>query len=73
MHCLFSVCVYCCFENETMILISRENDVVALLSVAAMAPAAAEFPVGLRVLVVDDDATTLKIIEQMSIRCRYRG
>ncbi|TKY69225.1 Two-component response regulator ARR2 [Spatholobus suberectus] len=33
---------------------------------------AAEFPAGLRVLVVDDDATTLKIIEQMSIRCRYR-
>ncbi|XP_061371844.1 two-component response regulator ORR21-like [Gastrolobium bilobum] len=32
---------------------------------------AAEFPVGLRVLVVDDDVTTLKILEQMSIRCRY--
>ncbi|KAK7407691.1 hypothetical protein VNO78_09708 [Psophocarpus tetragonolobus] len=37
-----------------------------------MAPAAPDFPVGLRVLVVDDDATTLKIIEQMSLRCRYR-
>lgn len=30
------------------------------------------FPAGLRVLVVDDDVTTLKIIEQMSIRCNYR-
>lgn len=34
---------------------------------------AAEFPAGLRVLVVDDDATTLKIIEQMSTRCGYRA
>ncbi|KAK7308655.1 hypothetical protein VNO77_42275 [Canavalia gladiata] len=39
---------------------------------AAATAATAEFPAGLRVLVVDDDATTLKIIEQMSIRCRYR-
>lgn len=34
---------------------------------------APEFPVGLRVLVVDDDTTTLKIIEKMSISCNYRG
>nr|QSD99711.1 MYB family transcription factor [Melilotus albus] len=31
-----------------------------------------EFPAGLRVLVVDDDVTTLKIIERMSLRCHYR-
>ncbi|KAL5162361.1 Two-component response regulator ORR21 [Glycine soja] len=84
MGCVGCVCVlYCAFRflgyahSPTLCcasptLNSRENDVVSLLSVAAMAPAAAEFPVGLRVLVVDDDATTLKIIEQMSIRCRYR-
>ncbi|CAJ2674335.1 unnamed protein product [Trifolium pratense] len=30
-----------------------------------------EFPAGLRVLVVDDDVTTLKIIERMSVRCHY--
>lgn len=32
-----------------------------------------EFPVGLRVLVVDDDVTCLKIMEQMLRRCMYRG
>ncbi|XP_054810213.1 two-component response regulator ORR21-like [Prosopis cineraria] len=31
-----------------------------------------KFPAGLRVLVVDDDITTLKIIEQMSLKCHYR-
>ncbi|XP_058184112.1 two-component response regulator ORR21 isoform X4 [Rhododendron vialii] len=31
-----------------------------------------EFPVGLRVLVVDDDVTCLKIMEQMLRRCMYR-
>ncbi|KAL5070970.1 hypothetical protein RYX36_021857, partial [Vicia faba] len=34
--------------------------------------AVSEFPAGLRVLVVDDDVTTLKIIERMSHRCHYR-
>ncbi|XP_058724427.1 two-component response regulator ORR21 [Vicia villosa] len=34
--------------------------------------AVSEFPAGLRVLVVDDDVTTLKIIERMSLRCHYR-
>ncbi|KAK4261807.1 hypothetical protein QN277_004757 [Acacia crassicarpa] len=31
-----------------------------------------QFPAGLRVLVVDDDIMTLKIIEQMSLKCHYR-
>ncbi|XP_050232553.1 two-component response regulator ORR21 [Mercurialis annua] len=30
-----------------------------------------QFPVGLRVLVVDDDTTCLRILEQMLRRCRY--
>ncbi|CAL5205741.1 unnamed protein product [Lathyrus oleraceus] len=34
--------------------------------------AVSEFPAGLRVLVVDDDVTTLKIIERMSLRYHYR-
>lgn len=32
-----------------------------------------EFPAGLRVLVVDDDETCLKILESMLRRCRYHG
>lgn len=32
-----------------------------------------QFPAGLRVLVVDDDNTCLKIVEQMLRRCLYRG
>ncbi|VFQ73267.1 unnamed protein product [Cuscuta campestris] len=31
------------------------------------------FPVGLRVLVVDDDVVWLKIIEQMLRKCSYNG
>ena len=31
------------------------------------------FPVGLRVLVVDDDVVCLRIIEQMLRRCKYSG
>ncbi|ONK67118.1 uncharacterized protein A4U43_C06F15900 [Asparagus officinalis] len=31
-----------------------------------------KFPVGMRVLVVDDDVTCLKILDQMLQRCRYR-
>lgn len=30
-----------------------------------------QFPAGLRVLVVDDDVTCLRILEQMLLRCRY--
>lgn len=37
-------------------------------------PSRAEaFPVGLRVLVVDDDPTWLKIIERMLKKCSYEG
>lgn len=32
-----------------------------------------QFPVGLRVLVVDDDVICLKILEQMLRRCSYHG
>jgi two-component response regulator (ARR-B family) len=32
-----------------------------------------QFPAGLRVLVVDDDVTCLRILEQMLLRCRYYG
>lgn len=31
------------------------------------------FPAGVRVLVVDDDFTWLKIVEQMLTRCNYSG
>ena len=34
---------------------------------------AVEFPVGLRVLVVDDDPTCLKIVQHMLNKCRYQG
>lgn len=32
-----------------------------------------QFPVGLRVLVVDDDLTCLKMVEGMLKTCRYEG
>lgn len=40
------------------------------LEVAAVAE---QFPVGLRVLVVDDDITCLHILEQMLRKCMYNG
>ena len=36
-------------------------------------PVPLPFPAGLKVLVVDDDLTCLKILEQMLTRCMYRG
>lgn len=36
-------------------------------------PRAECFPAGLRVLVVDDDPTWLKILEKMLKRCNYEG
>ena len=32
-----------------------------------------QFPVGLKVLVVDDDIICLRIVEQMLRRCQYYG
>ena len=32
-----------------------------------------DFPAGLRVLVVDDDPTWLKILEKMLKKCNYEG
>jgi len=32
-----------------------------------------QFPAGLRVLVVDDDPTCLKILDKMLKRCLYQG
>lgn len=32
-----------------------------------------KFPVGLRVLVVDDDTSCLRILEQMLRKCLYQG
>lgn len=32
-----------------------------------------QFPAGLRVLVVDDDPTCLRILEKMLINCLYEG
>ncbi|PKA46063.1 Two-component response regulator ARR2 [Apostasia shenzhenica] len=39
---------------------------------AAPGAAQEQFPVGMRVLVVDDDVTCLKILEHMLHKCRYR-
>ena len=36
-------------------------------------PRADVFPAGLRVLVVDDDPTWLKILEKMLKKCSYEG
>ncbi|RWW45811.1 hypothetical protein BHE74_00048319 [Ensete ventricosum] len=40
---------------------------------AAAAGIPTEFPAGLRVLLVDDDATCLKIIDMMLRKCHYDG
>ncbi len=40
---------------------------------AADAVVSDQFPAGLRVLVVDDDITCLRILEQMLRRCLYLG
>ena len=32
-----------------------------------------EFPVGMRVLAVDDDPTCLKLLENLLLRCQYNG
>ncbi|KAG0458287.1 hypothetical protein HPP92_023444 [Vanilla planifolia] len=47
---------------------SCRADSADVAAVAAMD----QFPAGLRVLVVDDDLTCLKILEHMLLKCRYR-
>lgn len=32
-----------------------------------------QFPVGMRVLAVDDDPTCLKVLESLLLRCQYHG
>ena len=32
-----------------------------------------QFPVGMRVLAVDDDPTCLKVLENLLLRCQYHG
>jgi len=32
-----------------------------------------QFPIGMRVLAVDDDITCLKILERLLQRCQYHG
>jgi len=32
-----------------------------------------QFPIGMRVLAVDDDRTCLKILEKLLQRCQYHG
>jgi len=32
-----------------------------------------KFPVGMRVLVVDDDPTCLKLMEALLLKCQYHG
>lgn len=32
-----------------------------------------QFPAGLRVLVVDDDVTCLRVLKAMLLKCRYEG
>ncbi|KAG1334871.1 hypothetical protein COCNU_03G009900 [Cocos nucifera] len=36
-------------------------------------PMPKDFPMGLRVLVVDDDTTCLKVLERMLLECHYNG
>lgn len=45
----------------------------AVCKAEAAAVVPEQFPVGLRVLVVDDDLLCLRIIEQMLRKCKYNG
>lgn len=44
-----------------------------MLDSGGAAAAPAEFPAGLRVLLVDDDPTCLKILDRMLRKCLYNG
>lgn len=43
------------------------------MSTAGSSVVSDQFPVGLRVLVVDDDPTCLRILEKMLKTCLYEG
>lgn len=62
-------CEFCSFLWSSMV--SMSNDGATCKSEATVVTD--HFPVGLRVLVVDDDVVCLRIIEQMLRRCNYSG
>ena len=54
-------------------VISVENKMVSQGLPDNSSVLSTEFPIGLRVLVVDDDPICLLILDRMLQRCRYKG